>query len=132
MTTIRELLQEPLLLIIVILFVGSLLGEISYKGLRIGSSGILLVGMLFGHLGYEVPAVVQNIGLSTFITAVGLQAGPRFFKMMKSSGIVFGILGIRWCYRNVYCNETVSFFSSVRSWINDRCFIKYTRACGCP
>lgn len=94
MTTIRELLQEPLLLIIVILFVGSLLGEISYKGLRIGSSGILLVGMLFGHLGYEVPAVVQNIGLSTFITAVGLQAGPRFFKMMKSSGIVFGILGI--------------------------------------
>lgn len=50
--------------------------------------------MLFGHLGYKVSATIQNLGLSFFIVAVGLQAGPRFFRMMKTNGIIFGIIGL--------------------------------------
>lgn len=94
MSAISELLFDPLILIIVILFLGSLIGEINYKGLSIGSSGILLVGIVFGHFGYEVSPVIQSFGLSIFIAAIGLQAGPRFFRMIKSNGVVFGLLGL--------------------------------------
>ncbi|MFA9557799.1 aspartate:alanine exchanger family transporter [Evansella sp. AB-rgal1] len=89
-----SLLDEPLILIFVILLLGSIVGQIKVKGLNLGASGVLLVAMVFGHYGYNIPPIVQNLGLGLFIVAVGLQAGPRFFRMMKSSGIVFGIIGL--------------------------------------
>ncbi|UOE92065.1 TrkA C-terminal domain-containing protein [Alkalihalobacillus sp. LMS39] len=87
-------LSDPLILIFIILFIGSFIGQLKFKGLNIGASGVLLVGMVFGHLGYQVPTVVQNLGLSLFIVSVGLQAGPRFFRMLKSSGLIFAIIGL--------------------------------------
>jgi putative transport protein len=91
---IKVLLQEPLLLLFVILFLGSWLGQTKIKGLSLGSAGVLLVAMTFGHFGYQVSSIVQNFGLSLFIVAVGLQAGPRFFRMIRSNGIVFGIIAV--------------------------------------
>ncbi|WP_261176671.1 TrkA C-terminal domain-containing protein [Anaerobacillus sp. CMMVII] len=86
-------LDDPLILIFVILFVGSFIGQLEIKGINLGASGVLLFAMVLGHFGYQIPAIVQNLGLSLFIVAVGLQAGPRFFRMLKSSGLVFAILG---------------------------------------
>jgi putative transport protein len=91
---IQSLLQEQLLLLFFILFLGSVLGKWSIKGISLGSSGVLLVAMIFGHFGYQISATVQQLGLSLFIVAVGLQAGPRFFRMMRSNGMVFGIIGL--------------------------------------
>ncbi|WP_263053815.1 aspartate-alanine antiporter-like transporter [Salipaludibacillus neizhouensis] len=54
----------------------------------------MLAAMFFGHFGYEISATVQNLGLSLFIVAVGLQAGPRFFRMLRTSGIIFGIIAL--------------------------------------
>lgn len=88
-----SLLENPLILIFFILFIGSLIGQLEFKGINLGASGVLLFAMVLGHFGYQIPAVVQNLGLSLFIVAVGLQAGPRFFRMMRSSGLIFGILG---------------------------------------
>ncbi|QOY37912.1 aspartate:alanine exchanger family transporter [Anaerobacillus isosaccharinicus] len=87
------LLDDPLILIFVVLFVGSLIGQLEFKGINLGASGVLLFAMVLGHYGYKIPAIVQNLGLSLFIVAVGLQAGPRFFRMMRSSGLVFAVLG---------------------------------------
>lgn len=89
-----KLLEDQLLLLFIILFLGSVFGKMSIKGLNLGSSGVLLVAMVFGHFGYQVSGTVQQLGLSLFIVAVGLQAGPRFFRMMRTSGIVFGIIGL--------------------------------------
>lgn len=87
-----SLLNDPLILIFVILFVGSLIGQLEFKGINLGASGVLLFAMVLGHFGYKIPVIVQNLGLSLFIVAVGLQAGPRFFRMMRSSGLIFAIL----------------------------------------
>ena len=89
-----SLLDEPLLLLFIILFVGSVLGQIKFKGIGLGSSGVLLVAMTAGHLGYQISPMIQQLGLSLFIVAVGLQAGPRFFRMMKTKGLVFGMIGL--------------------------------------
>jgi putative transport protein len=91
---VSSLLEDQLLLLFIILFLGSVLGKASIKGLSLGSSGVLLVAMIFGHYGYQVSGTVQQLGLSLFIVAVGLQAGPRFFRMMRTSGVVFGIIGL--------------------------------------
>ncbi|KKK33294.1 YidE/YbjL duplication [Mesobacillus campisalis] len=91
---ISTLLKEPLVLLFVILFLGSALGQAKIKGISLGTSGVLLVAMVFGHFGYDVPETVQQLGLSLFIVAVGLQAGPRFFRMMRTNGLVFGIIGL--------------------------------------
>lgn len=94
MEFIEEFLEQPLLLLFLILFLGSWIGQTKVKGLSLGSAGILLIAMTFGHFGYQVSPIVQNFGLSLFIVAVGLQAGPRFFRMIRSSGVVFGIISI--------------------------------------
>lgn len=90
----KELLGDPLLLLFLILFLGSLLGGIKVRGLSLGSAGVLLVAMVFGHFGYEVSPIAQNLGLSLFIVSVGLQAGPRFFRMIRSKGIIFGMISV--------------------------------------
>ncbi len=89
-----SLLEEPLVIIFLILFLGSAAGQVSIKGVSLGTSGVLLVAMVFGHFGYEVSKDIQQLGLSLFIVAVGLQAGPRFFRMMRSKGLVFGVIGV--------------------------------------
>ncbi len=94
MTMIKVLLEEPLFLLFFILFLGSWLGQTKVKGLSLGSAGVLLIAMVFGHFGYQVSPIVQNFGLSLFIVAVGLQAGPRFFRMIRTSGVIFGIISI--------------------------------------
>ncbi|MFC0302260.1 aspartate:alanine exchanger family transporter [Virgibacillus soli] len=94
MNLLTDLLDEPLLLLFVILFLGSLVGQIKIKGLSIGAAGVLLVAIVFGHFGYQVSPIVQNLGLSLFIVAVGLQAGPRFFRMMRTNGLIFGVISL--------------------------------------
>src|SRR5690625_541694 len=94
MEFVTKLLNDPLLLLITILFIGSWVGQIKYKGLSLGASGVLFVGMIFGHFGYQISPIVQNLGLSLFIVAIGLQAGPRFFSIMRTKGFIFGIISI--------------------------------------
>ncbi|MEF2291064.1 MULTISPECIES: aspartate:alanine exchanger family transporter [Virgibacillus] len=88
-TLLHDLLDEQLILVFAILLIGSFLGQLKLKGLSFGSAGVLLVAMIFGHFGYNVSPIVQNLGLSLFIVAIGLQAGPRFFRMIRSNGIIF-------------------------------------------
>lgn len=94
MDAIAKLLEQPLLLLFTILLAGSALGQLKIKGLGLGSSGVLLVAMVAGHYGYQVAPMIQQLGLSLFIVAVGLQAGPRFFRMMRTKGMVFGVIGL--------------------------------------
>ncbi|GKV70152.1 putative transporter [Sporosarcina sp. NCCP-2716] len=94
MDLLHSLLSEPLILLFVILFLGSWFGSLSVKGLNLGAAGVLLVAMVFGHFGFAVSPVIQNFGLSLFIVGIGLQAGPRFFRMLRTSGLVFGILSL--------------------------------------
>ncbi|CAM3909355.1 TrkA C-terminal domain-containing protein [Alkalicoccus chagannorensis] len=89
-----ELLEEPLVLLFLILFLGSMLGKAHIKGISLGMSAVLFVAMAFGHAGFQVSDTVQDLGLSLFIVAVGLQAGPKFFRMMRTSGVVYGLVAV--------------------------------------
>ena len=72
--------MDSFLAIFLILLLGYLLGSVKIKGLSLGTSGILLVALVFGHFGVEIPSVVRNFGLAIFVGSVGMIAGPVFFR----------------------------------------------------
>lgn len=86
--------SSQLVIIFSIAALGYLLGSFSIKGLSLGTSGVLLVALVFGHFGLTVPAVIKNLGLICFVTAVGFIAGPGFFRNFKKNAISYVLLGI--------------------------------------
>jgi putative transport protein len=93
---LHKLLQEnQALLFFVVLGFGYLLGKIKVKGFEFGPvTGVLFVGLVFGHFGYGENLPVQSIGFMMFIYSVGLQAGPRFFSVLRQDGLRYFILAI--------------------------------------
>lgn len=85
--------SEPMFVLTAILMTGSLLGTVQVAGFRLGSLGVLLASLVFGYFGAGVPDGVAELGLLLFVFAVGLQAGPRFFRMFLRSGGRLLVLG---------------------------------------
>ncbi len=86
--------MNHLLAIFLILLMGYLLGSVSVKGMSLGTSGILLVALVFGHFGVEIPSVVKNFGLAIFVGSVGMIAGPVFFRNFRKKVYAFLTLGV--------------------------------------
>ncbi len=85
---------QTLVLLFSIAGLGYALGAISFKGFSFGTSGVLLVALVFGHFGLEVPALLRNFGLVAFVTAVGFIAGPVFFANFKKKAASYVIIGL--------------------------------------
>lgn len=86
--------MNEITLIFLILVFGYAVGRISIRGISLGSSGVLLAALVMGHFGYIVPAVVKNVGLAAFVTAVGILAGPVFLENFRRKAAAYIILGI--------------------------------------
>ncbi len=86
--------MNSLLAIFLIAVFGYLLGSVKIKGLSLGTSGVLLIALVFGHFGVEIPAIVRNFGLAVFVGSVGMIAGPVFFRNFKKRVYAYFILGI--------------------------------------
>lgn len=92
--------------------IGYLLGRISVKGISLGTAGVLLAALLFGVAVSYVPEgfkigdslislynagnfkLVSNIGTALFVTAVGLIAGPKFFRTFNRKSMSYILLGV--------------------------------------
>lgn len=90
----NALLNDPMLVLFAILVIGLGLGQVSLRGISLGSAGVLFAAMLFGHYGFSIPKGVMDLGLLLFVYAVGLQAGPRFFRTFQRHGRQFVVLGL--------------------------------------
>lgn len=86
--------MSSLLVVFTIAALGYALGSIRIAGLNLGSSGVLVVALVFGHFGYIVPAVVKDIGLALFVVSVGFIAGPVFFRGFKKQASAYIMLGL--------------------------------------
>jgi putative transport protein len=85
-------ISQNILTVFLVVLLGILLGRISIKGVRLGFAAIFLVGLVFGHLGFGAPPVLQSMGLVLFIVAVGLSAGPTFLEKLRQSGKQYSVL----------------------------------------
>lgn len=91
---LHDVFTSPIMIVFSIAALGYLVGSIKIKGLSLGTSGILLVALVFGHFELMAPDVLKNLGLICFVTAVGFIAGPTFFRNFKKSAIFYVILGV--------------------------------------
>ena len=78
-----------LLMIFAVIALGNLLGRIRIHGVALGTAGIFLVGLLFGHFGVSIPACIQSMGIAMFMAAVGLSAGPGFPERIRRNGLSY-------------------------------------------
>ena len=78
----------------IIATLGYMLGRIKIFGLNFGTSGVILVALVFGHFGFEVPAIVKDLGLVLFVGSVGLIAGPIFFAGFKKQALAYMVISV--------------------------------------
>ncbi|MBQ1948627.1 MAG: YidE/YbjL duplication [Treponema sp.] len=93
---------------------GYLVGGIKVKGIELGTAGVLLIALLWGIFIQFFPSfkigekeiflfnnaikgnfgIVSKIGTALFVTAVGLIAGPKFFRSFNRSTLAYIVLGV--------------------------------------
>lgn len=96
MTSLHTFLVEhPVGLLFLVVGSGYLIGRIRIANFDLGPvSGVLFVGLIFGHFGYTTSPTVQTMGFVLFIFSVGLQAGPRFFSVLRTDGLRYLALAV--------------------------------------
>jgi putative transport protein len=86
---IQTYLSNQFLVLFLILAIGVGIGQLSIRGFSLGPAGVLFTAMVFGHFGFKVPKEVTELGLLLFVYAIGLTAGPSFFRTFRRHGIRF-------------------------------------------
>ena len=80
------------------IFAGLLLGKIKIKGITLGITWVLFVGIALSAFGvslnHDMLHVIKEFGLILFVTGVGLQVGPGFFKSFAKGGLTMNIMAL--------------------------------------
>lgn len=86
------------LMLSVSIFAGLLLGRFKIKGITLGITWVLFVGIILSALGvscnHDMLHIIKEFGLILFVTAVGLQVGPGFFKSFKKGGLAMNLMAL--------------------------------------
>ncbi len=90
----ENIMSNTMMLVFLIAVIGYLVGSIRIRGIELGTAGILLVALVFGHFGFEIPDLVREMGLICFVTSVGFIAGPNFFRNFKQNATSYILLGV--------------------------------------
>ncbi len=87
-----EIITQDYFLLFAVIAIGYFIGKLKLFGFSLDVSAVLFVAMIFGYYGFNVPPILQSIGLLFFIYTVGIQAGPGFFDSFKSHGRQYALL----------------------------------------
>ncbi len=72
------------------------LGSLKFRGIGLGTAGVLFAGILVGHFGEAVDHhtldFVKEFGLILFVFTIGLQLGPGFFAALRQQGMKLNLL----------------------------------------
>ena len=90
----ESVLSSTMMMVFLIAVLGYAVGRIRICGLDLGTAGILLVALVFGHFGVKIPKEIQDLGLICFVTSVGFIAGPKFFRNFKANATSYVLLGL--------------------------------------
>ena len=89
---------STILMLAISIFAGLLLGKFKVKGVTLGITWVLFVGIALSACGVslngEMLHIIKEFGLILFVTAVGLQVGPGFFKSFKKGGLALNTMAL--------------------------------------
>lgn len=91
-------IAHSILLFATVIALGLYLGRFKIKGVSIGSTWILFVGIILSHFGLRsnptVLAFMKDFGLILFVFSIGLQVGPGFFASFRKGGVRLNLLAM--------------------------------------
>src|SRR5829696_8640548 len=71
-------------------------GSLKFRGIGLGTAGVLFAGILVGHFGeavdHQLLDFVKEFGLILFVFTIGLQLGPGFFAALRQQGVKMNAL----------------------------------------
>jgi putative transport protein len=73
---------------------GLTLGKLSWRGVSLGTSGVVFVALAAGHYGYPVPKIAGIVGVVLFVYCLGIGAGPSFLRMFFQQGKALAIVAV--------------------------------------
>lgn len=68
-----------------VIMIGYAAGRVRVCGVSLGSAGVMLAAIVFGRMGFDIPLEISEMGLICFSAAVGITAGPIFFRLSSRS-----------------------------------------------
>jgi putative transport protein len=78
--------------------VGMAFGSLKFRGIGLGTAGVLFAGILVGHFGEEIDHrtldFMKEFGLILFVFSIGLQLGPGFFAALRQQGVKMNVLAV--------------------------------------
>lgn len=89
---------QAILALALVAVTGLLLGGIKFRGIGMGTAGVLFAGILVGHFGFtidhEIGHFVKEFGLVLFVFMIGLHLGPGIVQLWKQQGILLNSLAL--------------------------------------
>ena len=108
-------IAHSILLFAFVMGSGLLLGRFRVKGVSIGSTWILFLGILQSHFGFKVDpmllAFMKDFGLILFVFSIGLQVGPGFFQSFRKGGVQLNLLAAGLVLLSVGVTVAIHFIS---------------------
>ena len=89
-----------------VIALGVLLGKIKFFGVSLGVTFVLFVGILAGHLHFNIGNemllhFLRDFGLILFVFSIGMQVGPGFFSSFKKGGMQMNLIAVLTILLNV-------------------------------
>ena len=89
---------HSIMLLAFVIAAGIYLGKFKFKGVSLGTTWILFVGIVLSHFGFRADEnllhFLKEFGLILFVFSIGLQVGPGFFHSFKKGGLTLNMLAI--------------------------------------
>ena len=94
MSYLTSLANDGVFVSSVVVISGLLIGQIQYRGIKLGTSGTLFTGLLMGMAGFTVPESYFSWNLVIFVVSVGLLSSEDALEVFKRYGLRFIFLGV--------------------------------------
>lgn len=95
---LHALRTDPEIAVFLAIALGVFIGRIRIGSFHLGSvAGALLMGLLIGQIGLEVPAGLKSVFFVMFIYAVGFKSGPEFFGSLNRGTLKLVLLSVVLC-----------------------------------
>jgi putative transport protein len=95
---LHALRTAPEIAVFLAIALGVAIGRIRQGSFHLGSvAGALLMGLVIGQIGLEVPHVLKSVFFVLFIYAVGFKSGPEFFGSLNRGTLKLVILSVVLC-----------------------------------
>lgn len=114
-SSVLSSLLTTLFLVFLIAMLGYLIGGVEIRGISLGTAGVLLVALAYGILANRIGSfavggktielynaetvkpmysLISDLGTAMFVTAVGLIAGPKFFRNFRKGSVAYILMGV--------------------------------------